>query len=83
MGNNIENRLTQQEIDTHLKEYEALRAEVRQCTQRIDRYIGIYLAASFAVVAALLRPGADYSISSYFEKIEQCNVSDKSRVKRC
>lgn len=59
------------ETDAHLKEYESLREEIREYMQRIDRYVGIYLAASFGVIAVFLRPGADYAIASFVDKFER------------
>lgn len=45
----------EQEIAVHLKEYEMLEASIRTDIERIDKIIGIYAVAVFAIIAFFLK----------------------------
>lgn len=59
------------EVAAHLEEYKALRSEINQTTERIDRTIGLYITATFVVVAFLLRPDATFSVQAWLDSLSR------------
>jgi hypothetical protein len=58
------------EIDVHLAEYQTLRSEVNLSNQRIDRIVGFYLTALFAIFAYFLRPESTFDIGKYLTALQ-------------
>ena len=57
------------EFDTHLAEYSALRGEITQYNQRIDRTVGVYLSALVGLAGYLLRPESTFDLHKYVDSI--------------
>ena len=60
---------SKQEFDTHLAEYSALRGEIVQYNQRIDRTVGVYLSALVGLSGYLLRPDSEFRIAEYIGNV--------------
>lgn len=59
-----------QQYDSLMAEYKELRGEITAYSQRIDRAIGIYLSALFALFAFLLAPQGDFSLPAYIQHVQ-------------
>ncbi|MCG8355381.1 MAG: hypothetical protein MI920_07410, partial [Kiloniellales bacterium] len=59
------------EVDIHLAEYQALRAEADHYSQRIDRMSGVYLTAMFGIAGYLLRPESQFDIDAYLKAVQE------------
>lgn len=57
-------------VDVHLAEYQALRTESDHYSQRIDRVIGVYLTALFAVAGYVLRPDGEFRLEVYISGVQ-------------
>lgn len=57
------------EFETHLAEYSALRGEITQYNQRIDRTVGVYLSALVGLAGYLLRPDSTFDLLKYIESV--------------
>ncbi|WP_375550867.1 hypothetical protein [Rhodophyticola porphyridii] len=64
---------TEPAIEAHIAEYQALRTEADQYSQRIDRIVGVYLTALFAIAGFTLRPDADFDFSEYIASVQSSN----------
>jgi len=60
----------QQELEVHLAEYGRLADELGRDTQSIDRYLGLYLTAFFAVLALMLQSGTGSGAVNYIEEVK-------------
>lgn len=69
MGQTMADRERQQ-YESLMVEYKELRGEVTAYSHRIDRTIGIYLSALFALLGFLLTPQGNFSLPTYIQAVQ-------------